>query len=136
MGRILGIDYGLKRTGLSVTDPLCIIVNGLDTVPTVSLLDYLQDYFKTNEVEKLVLGYPATNSNQVNQMGELVMKFKKTLEDSFPAMQVILFDERKTSIQAMEIMFKSGMRKSQRRDKSTIDKLSAVLILQKYLGHI
>lgn len=136
MGRIVGIDYGLKRTGLSVTDPLCIIVNGLDTVPTVSLLPYLQDYFKKNEVDKLVLGYPTTNSNQVNQMGELVIKFKKTLEDRFPTIQVILFDERKTSIQAMEIMFKSGMRKSQRRDKSTIDKLSAVLILQKYLGHI
>ncbi|MBK6861803.1 MAG: Holliday junction resolvase RuvX [Saprospiraceae bacterium] len=136
MGRIVGIDYGLKRTGLSVTDPLCIIVNGLDTVPTASLLAYLQDYLKNNEVDKLVLGYPTTNSNQVNQMGELVLKFKKTLEDRFPTIQVILFDERKTSVQAMEIMFKSGMRKSQRRDKSTIDKLSAVLILQKYLGHI
>lgn len=136
MGRILGIDYGLKRTGLSVTDPLQIIVNGLETVPTVSLMAYLKDYLKNNEVDKLVLGYPVTNSSQVNQMGELILKFQKTLEDSFPAQQVVLFDERKTSIQAMEIMVKSGIRKSQRKDKSTIDRLSAVLILQKYLGHI
>lgn len=136
MGRILGIDYGLKRTGLSVTDPLQIIVNGLETVPTVNLMAYLKDYLKNNEVDKLVLGYPVTNSSQVNQMGELILKFQKTLEDSFPAQQVVLFDERKTSIQAMEIMVKSGIRKSQRKDKSTIDRLSAVLILQKYLGHI
>lgn len=136
MGRILGIDYGLKRTGLSVTDPLCIIVNGLETVPTVNLLAYLQDYLKKNEVDKMVLGYPSTNSNQFNQMGELIVKFQRVLNDNFPTCQVILFDERKTSIQAMEIMVKSGIRKSQRRDKSTLDKLSAVLILQKYLGHI
>ena len=136
MGRILGIDYGLKRTGLAVTDPLCIIVNGLDTVPTVDLIAYLQHYFMENAVDKLVLGYPATNSSQVNEMGVQIMKFQKTLETRFPAIEVVLFDERKTSIQAMEIMVKSGIRKSQRRDKAMIDKLSAVLILQKYLGHI
>lgn len=136
MGRIMGIDYGLKRTGLAVTDPLCIIVNALDTIPTVDIFDYLKNYINENAVDKVVLGYPETKSSQINEMGQHVLNFKKTLETSFPTIEVALFDERKTSIQAVEIMLKSGMRKSQRRDKSMIDKLSAVLILQKYLGHI
>ena len=136
MARILGIDYGSKRTGISVTDPDQIIVSPLKTVNTSSLLNFLKIYLSEEEVEKMVFGYPTHKDGNRTYVVEEIMKFKEKLTKLYPDMEFDFQDENFTSVEAQEIILKSGLTKKQRRDKSRLDKISAVLILQRYLKHI
>ena len=133
MARILAIDYGTKRTGLAVTDPLQIIANGLDTVATSELEDYLQRYLEQEEVEAIVVGEPFYPDGNPAQIHHLVVGFVRRLKKLFPDIEVVTHDERFTSEEARQVILQSGARKKKRRDKSLVDKVSAVLILQDYL---
>ena len=133
MPRILSIDYGQKRTGLAVTDPLQIIANGLDTVATTDLKEWLFNYIATETVEEVVIGYPTHLDGTPTALVPTIEKLKETLLKQFPALTVSYVDERFTSYEAKQIILKSGARKKKRRDKGLVDKISAVLILQNYL---
>ena len=134
MGRILAIDYGQKRVGLAVTDELKIIATALDTVPVHEIFNYLQEYFNKENVECVVIGDPRqlnnTPSESVRFIDPFVRKFKKV----FKNMKVERFDERFTSRMAQQTMIDAGLKKKDRQNKSTIDKISAVLILQSFLS--
>ena len=133
MPRLLGIDYGTKRTGIAVTDPLQIIVNGLTTVASDDLFDFLSRYFVEEEVELIVVGDPMYPDGNPAQIAPLVKKMVAKLEKHFPDIPVVLHDERYTSEEAKKIILQSGVSKKRRRDKSLVDKISAVLILQDYI---
>jgi len=135
VARILGIDYGTKRVGISATDPLQIIVNGLTTVPTLEIFDFLQDYIKEEEVECIVVGEPMHKDGSPAQIAHLVVGFIRKLKKLFPDIKIDTQDERYTSQDAKEIILLSGIKKKKRRDKGLVDEVSAVLILQDYLGH-
>lgn len=133
MSRILAIDFGLKRTGLAVTDPLKIIATALDTVETQNLLNYLKTYITKEPVERLVLGLPRRLNNQDTDMTPHVRKLEATLRATFPQLPVSLVDERFTSSMAQRAMIEGGMKKKDRRIKGNVDKISAVIILQSWL---
>lgn len=133
MARILAIDYGTKRTGLAVTDPLQIIANGLDTVATEDLFDFLKKYLAAEEVETIVVGEPLYPDGRPAQIHHLVIGFVRKLQNLFPEIEVVMQDERFTSEDAKRVIQKSGARRKKRRDKALVDKVSAVLILQEYL---
>ena len=136
MARILGIDYGIKRTGLAVTDPEQIIVNSLKTVNTQSLLLFLKSYLQEEEVEKLVFGYPTHKDGNPTYVVDEIERFKDKLKKDFPDLEFDYQNENFTSAEAMDIMIQSGLSRKQRKDKARLDKISAVLILQRYLRHI
>lgn len=137
MSRIMGIDYGSKRTGLSVTDPLQIIASPLETVGTKDLFEYLHQYFSREEVEKVVVGEPFMADGETPaQHHPAVLKFITRFQKKFPDVEVVLFDETFTSLQARDIINKSVPSRKKRRDKTLVDKIAATLILQKYLKHI
>lgn len=133
----MGIDFGAKRTGLSVTDPLQIIVQGLETKKTEDVLNFIQDYSTKEKIDAFVVGYPFLEGNwgDKNFKGKLD-SFILDLRKNFPTVLINLHDERNTSIQAREIIHQRGLKKNKRQDKTLIDQTSAVLILQEYLGHI
>ncbi len=133
MARILAIDYGQKRTGLAVTDPLQIIATALDTVPTDTLLDYLKTYTAKEAVESFVVGYPRNMDNTPSESVRYIEPFLKHLRQQFPNISVILEDERFTSKIAFQTMIDAGVKKMDRRNKGTIDKISAVIILQSFM---
>ena len=133
MGRILAIDYGLKRTGLAVTDPLRIIATALETVETRNLIAYLQGYFQKEPVDQLVVGLPKQLNNTDTDMTVPVRQLVAALEKKFPNHPVNLVDERYTSSIARQAMLSGGMKKKDRRIKGNVDKISATLILQTYL---
>ena len=133
MGRILSIDYGSKRTGLAVTDPLQIIASPLDTVNTEELFSYLDKYHKTEHVEAIVIGMPKNLNNQDTDSSEAVRKVIIKLKSSFDNLPIIEIDERFTSKMAFQTMLDGGLKKKARKNKGTIDKLSATIILQSYL---
>ncbi|MCO6476925.1 MAG: Holliday junction resolvase RuvX [Phaeodactylibacter sp.] len=133
MPRILAIDYGTKRTGLAVTDPLQIIASGLDTVATQELEDYLQQYLEREEVETIVVGEPLYPDGKPAQIHHLVVGFVRKLKKLFPDIEVVTHDERYSSEEAKQVILQSGAKKKKRRDKGLVDKVSAVLILQDYL---
>lgn len=133
MARILAIDYGTKRIGVAVTDPLQIIANGLDTVPTEQIFEFLKNYLATEEVETIVVGEPMHLDGTPAQLAPQIGQFKKKLNELFPEVQVVSQDERFTSEDAKRIILQSGAKKKKRRDKALVDKISAVLILQEYL---
>ena len=136
MARIIGIDYGTKRVGVAVTDTLQIIVNGLDTVPTSDIFDFLKKYMEEEEVECIVVGEPMHKDGNPAQIAHLVVGFIRKLKKLFPEIKVDTQDERFTSKDAKAIILQSGIKKKKRRnDKELVDKISAVLILQDYLGH-
>lgn len=134
MSRILAIDYGLKRTGLAVSDPLRIIATALDTVETVKLLPYLQTYFQRERVEQLVVGMPKKMNNQDTELTAHVQALVAKLNTLFPDKPVALVDERMTSIMAQRTMIAGGMKKKDRRVKGNVDKISATIILQSYMA--
>lgn len=134
MGRILAIDYGRKRTGLAVTDPLRIIATALEAVSTAELLTYLQAYCRKEQVDEFVIGMPKTLRNQDSATAPEVRKFIYTLKATFPATPVHEVDERFTSSLAQRAMIEGGMKKKNRRVKGNVDKISAVLILQAFLN--
>ena len=136
MARILGIDYGEKRTGLSATDPLQIIVNGLETVETKDLENFLSRYLIVEEVEKIVIGLPRHKDGNFTHLKPKIDALALYINTHFPSIIIDFEDESFTSSQSRDIIFQSGVKKSKRKDKSLVDKVSAVLILQKYLGHI
>lgn len=136
MARILAVDYGAKRCGLAVTDPLQIIVNGLETVPTENLLGYLQTYLANNPVEKLVVGLPVHRDGNYTYLKGTIDAFVRKFKESWPLVSVDFADEQFSSVRAREAILQSGAKKSQRQDKALVDKISAVIILQRYLNHI
>jgi putative holliday junction resolvase len=133
MGRIMAIDYGRKRTGLAVTDPLQIIANGIDTVPSFLIIDYLKKYFEKEPVDCIVVGYPMQMNNTPSESVVFVDEFLKKFKKNFPDKTVQLFDERFTSKMAFQTIIDGGVRKEKRKDKGLIDKISAVILLQSYL---
>lgn len=133
MPRILAIDYGTKKTGLAVSDPLQIIATGLDTIATKDLYDFIASYLREEEVETIVIGEPLHADGNPAQIHHLVVGVKRKLEKSYPNIQVVFQDERYTSEEAKEIIRKSGLKKKKRKDKMLVDKVSAMLILQDYM---
>ena len=134
MPRIIAIDYGLKRTGLAVTDPLQIIATGLATIPTKEVIDYLKNYFSKETVELIIIGEPKNWDESDTHATPLVKKFIERLKKEFPAMPIQTVDERYTSKMAKDAMLEMGLKKSQRRNKSLVDEIAATIILQEYLN--
>lgn len=133
MGRLLGIDYGRKRIGLAVTDPLNIFASPLITVPSHQFESFITDFLKKEIIDAFVVGYPVKMNNQPGDTVNYVDPFIKKLEKSFPGIPVHRVDERFTSQMAFRTMIDGGMKKKDRQDKSTIDKISAAIILQSFL---
>ena len=135
MPRILAIDYGAKRTGLAVTDPSKIIASALETVLTDKLLEYLKKYTQTEAVETFVVGMPKNLDGTATDGTAYVERFVVELKNSFPETPIHLHDERFTSKMAMQTMIAGGMKKKDRQIKGNIDKISAVIILQSFMGN-
>lgn len=133
MGRILAIDFGTKRTGLAVTDPLRIIATSLDMVETSKLIEYLKKYFQSQEVEKVIIGLPKRLNNTDSEIAPEVRKFIEKFKSAFPDKAIQTVDERFTSSMAQQAMIEGGMKKKDRQVKGNVDKISAVLILQSYM---
>ena len=133
MARILAIDYGLKRTGIAVTDELQIIASGLTTVSTKDLIPFLQDYIKKEEIELFLIGEPKKLDNSPSESEVLIIPFMKKLESVFPNIPIKRVDERFTSKLAFRAMIDGGLKKKKRKIKATIDMVSATIILQDYL---
>ena len=133
MARILAIDYGMKRTGLAVTDTLQIIASGLTTVNTNDLLIFLKDYVSKEPVELFIVGEPKQMDNTASESEVLILPFLKKLEQQFPNIPIKRVDERFTSKMAFQTMIDSGLKKNQRKNKALVDEISATLILQSYL---
>ena len=133
MPRIIAIDYGKKRTGLAVTDPLQIIASGLTTVDTEQLVYYLKQYFAKEEVSLILLGHPKKLDGSDNDIMPKVEKFFAQLQKLFPNIPAKLVDERFTSKMAFQSMLDSGMKKKDRQNKATIDEVSATILLQGYM---
>lgn len=131
----MAIDYGLKRTGLAVTDPLQIIAAGLKTVETLQLMAFLKNYIATEEVEKFIVGEPKNLDDSDTHATPLVKKFIDQLKKQFPAIPIETADERYTSKMASQAMLDMGMKKKDRRNKSLVDEIAATIILQDYLQH-
>lgn len=136
MSRILAIDYGLKRTGIAVTDPLQIIVSPLTTIPTTELFDYLKDYFSREEVEMIVLGDPKYPDGNPAQISGKVHAFANFLQKEFPKIPLEMEDESFSSEEAKRIILLSGAKKKKRREKGILDKVAAAIILERYLQRI
>jgi putative Holliday junction resolvase len=134
LARILAIDYGKKRTGLAVTDPLQIIATGLATVDTGELIGYLKNYMKQEPVEKVIIGYPLNFDDSPTDATPLVDKFIGKFANVFPALPVIKVDERMTSKMAAQAIAQMGLKKKDREQKELTDTVSAVIMLQEYLG--
>jgi len=129
----MGIDYGTKRTGIAVTDPLQIIATGLTTVPTNELFDFLANYLKEEEVEKIVIGEPMHADGNPSQIAHLVIGFVRKLKKLYPGIEMVMHDERYTSVQASEIIMQGGYKQKNRREKALVDKIAAALILEDYM---
>lgn len=135
MGRILSIDYGGKRTGLAVTDPLKIIATGLCTVETPKLTAFLKDYFLKEQVELVIIGMPVNWDDSATHATPLVQKFIKEFQKNFPSIPIREVDERFTSKLASQAMLQMGLKKKQRQNKAMIDEIAATIMLQEYLQH-
>lgn len=133
MARILSIDYGLKRTGIAVTDPLQIIATGLKTVDSKELIPFLKDYFSRENVEMIIVGEPRNWDDSPTHATPLVEKFVKELQKNFPSMPVTRVDERYTSKMARDAMLEMGLKKKERRNKALVDEIAATIMLQEYL---
>ena len=133
MGRILAIDYGRKRTGLAVTDPLQIIAGNLATVPTHTLLAFIKDYIAREQVDRIVIGQPTQLNGEPSESMKYITPFVNRLHKELPDMTVVMYDERFTSTIAHQAMIDGGMKKSDRRDKSRVDAIAATIILNDYL---
>ncbi|MCS7019426.1 MAG: Holliday junction resolvase RuvX [Cytophagales bacterium] len=134
MGRILAIDYGSKRTGIAVSDPLQLIASPLETVATAQLMDFLTNYLSTEQVDEIIVGLPKKLDNTETSTTPLVKGFVKSLRKKYPHIPVYEMDERLTSIIAMQSMIAAGSKKKDRKEKAgNLDKVSAALILQSYM---
>lgn len=135
MPRIIAIDYGLKRTGIAVTDPLQIIATGLTTIASSALIDFLKEYLEKEEVEKIIIGDPKNLDDSDTHATILVKQVTEKIKKTFPRIPIEKVDERYTSKMAAQAMIDMGMKKKQRRNKSVIDEIAATIILQEYLQH-
>lgn len=133
MPRIIAIDFGLKRTGIAVTDDLQIIATALDTVQTLELMKYLSDYISKNTIQEIVVGLPMRMHGEVGQLEEHIQKFIQKFKSQHPTIPIFRQDESFTSKIASRAIFDSGIKKMKRREKGLIDKVSATLILQSYM---
>lgn len=133
MARILAIDYGQKRVGLAVTDPLQMIATRLTTVPTHEIWAFLKDYFANEAVEKVIVGYPIQMNNQPSQAVKYINPFLRKFQKDYPEMCLEQVDERFTSKMAFQTMIDAGLKKKDRQNKEIIDGVSATIILQSYL---
>lgn len=135
MARIIGLDYGSKKCGIAATDILQIIVNSVGTVDTKEIFNFFKTYMANEDVEKIVIGHPKHKDGTDTYLKKDIDIFAAKISETYPLLEIDFEDERMTSVQAKEIILKSGIKKSKRRDKTLVDKVSAVLILQRYLGH-
>lgn len=133
MARIICIDYGGKRTGIAVTDPLQIIATGLTTIETKEFIPFLKNYFQQEQVERIVIGMPTNWDDSDTHATPLVKKAIEQLKKHFPQMPIETVDERYTSKMAKDAMLEMGLKKSQRRDKKLVDEIAATIMLQEYL---
>lgn len=136
MARILSIDYGLKRTGLAVTDPLKIIATGLTTVASKQLVPFLKDYFSREKVELIIIGDPKNLDDSDTHATALVNKIVNELQKNFPSVPIQRVDERFTSKMASRAMIEMGLKKKQRQNKALIDEIAATMMLQEYLNNL
>jgi putative Holliday junction resolvase len=136
MARILALDYGLKRTGLAVTDDLQIIASGLKTVPTKEIFTFLENYLEIEEVELFLVGEPKQMNYTASEVEKHIAPFIKRLNLKFPKIPIQRIDERFTSKMAFQAMIDGGLKKKQRQNKALIDQISATIILQTYLEQI
>jgi putative pre-16S rRNA nuclease len=136
LARIISIDYGLKRTGLAVTDPLKIIATGLTTVASKQLIPFLKDYFDREKVELIIIGDPRNLDDSDTHATALVNKIINELQKNFPSVPIQRVDERFTSKMASRAMIDMGLKKKQRRNKALIDEIAATMMLQEYLNNL
>ena len=130
--RVLSIDYGRKRTGLAVTDPLQIIANGLTTVATHQLEQFLADYLRKEQVERIVVGLPKQMNGEMSESWKYIEPFLNRLHKLYPDMPIELVDERFTSVLAHKAMIDGGLKKKARQNKALVDEISATIILQSF----
>ena len=135
MARIVSIDYGRKRTGLAVTDPLQLIAGGLVTVPTSELFNWLKDYTQREAVERIVIGEPRQMNGEASENMERVQQFVNRWRNAVPEIPIELFDERFTSVLAHQAMLDCGLKKKSRRNKALVDEISATIILEDYMRY-
>ena len=135
MARILAIDYGRRRTGLAVSDPLQLIAGALATVETKELERWLADYFRREEVSIIVLGKPTQMNGQPSETWRYIEPLAGRLRHAYPDKEVVFYDERFTSVLAHRAMIDGGMKRSDRRDKAVVDKIAATIILEDYLQY-
>lgn len=133
MARLLSIDFGRKRCGIAVTDPLRIVANGLDTVRTCDLTAFVQAYCAKEQVDAIVVGLPKTMAGLPSESQQWLKPAMAALSKAMPAMPIVYFDERFTSVLAHRAMLDGGLRKKARQDKATVDMVSAAIILNDYL---
>lgn len=133
MGRIIAIDYGKKRSGIAVTDTLQIVANGLTTVPTHTLLNFIKDYVSTESVDRIVVGLPKQMNNQPSENMKRIQPFVNRMRKELPEIPIEMYDERFTSVLAHRAMIDGGIKKMARRDKAIVDEISATIILNDYL---
>ena len=133
MPRIIAIDYGTKRIGVAVTDPLQLIASGLTTVDTPQILSFLKTYLADEEVSTMVIGAPKRMDNTPSDVEEDIIRFRESVQNRFPSLLIVRQDERFTSKMAFKTMIDSGLSKKKRRDKALVDEISATIILQDYL---
>lgn len=134
MGRVVALDYGRKRTGIAVTDPLHLIASGLTTVPTHGLIDFLKRYVQEEEVACFVVGEPKQMNNTPSEAEAFITPFLRHLRKTFPTIPIERQDERFTSKMAVQAMIEGGMKKKKRQNKAVIDEISATILLQAYLN--
>lgn len=135
MPRILAVDYGNKRVGLAVTDPLQIIATSLTTVHASKAVAFICDYFNSEEVEEVVVGKPVQMNNTPSEIEKNILLFIKKLNEKCPSAKVVRYDERFTSVMAQRALIEAGYKKKQRQNKALVDQTSAVILLQSYLEH-
>ena len=133
MPRILALDYGLKRTGIAVTDEFQIIASGLTTIPSETTIAFLKEYFAKEKVEKVIIGEPKQMNGQPSESAEIIEKFVVKFKSEFPQMKMERVDERFTSKMAFQTMIDSGLKKKQRQNKGLVDEIAAAIMLQDYL---
>ena len=133
MPRILAIDYGIKRTGIAVTDELQIIASGLTTISSESAISFLKNYFSLEKVEKVLIGEPKQMNGLASESTPIIEKFVLDFQNNFPEMKIERVDERFTSKMAFQTMIDSGLKKNQRKNKALIDEIAATILLQDYL---
>src|SRR5947209_3475395 len=136
MPRVLAIDYGKKRTGIAVTDPLKIIATGLCTIETPRLIVFLKEYFAKEQVEQIIIGMPVNWDDTDTHATPLVKSFIKQLQKHFPTIPVLEVDERFTSKMASQAMIEMGLKKKQRQNKALVDEIAATIMLQEFLSKI